>query len=301
MASGPPKAAKPAPSAKSGRLLVVAAAIMWSTSGFFAKAPLFEEWPQSSRGPLLAFWRAAMASLVLLPLVRRPRWTPRLIPMVLTFAAMNVTYLSALVLTSAANAIWLQNTAPAWVFLIGVLFLGEPVHRRDWLVLVFGIIGVAVILAYEIRGESLLGVILGLLSGFFYGGVVLTIRHLRDHESAWLVALNHLSCALLFLPFVLWRGIWPSGEQLVMLAGFGMVQMGIPYLMFATGVRSVTGHEASGIALLEPVLVPIWVYVAWRHAPTYQGADWWTLVGGALILTGLTLRYLGARGAKSEI
>ena len=71
-----------------GRLLILAAAVMWSTSGLFAKAPLFADWPLHLagwpvRGPLLAFWRAVFAALILWPFVRRPRWTPKLLPMLL--------------------------------------------------------------------------------------------------------------------------------------------------------------------------------------------------------------------------
>ena len=121
----------------SARWIIVLAAVMWSSSGFFAKAPLFENWPQQLgvwpiRGPVLAFWRAVFAGLVLVPLIRRPRWRPELIPMTLVFAAMNFAFLTALTKTSEANAIWLQNLAPLWVFLGGVLFLGERVRPRDW-------------------------------------------------------------------------------------------------------------------------------------------------------------------------
>ena len=65
-----------APSIFSARLMVAAAAVLWSTSGFFAKAPLFEDRP----GPLLAFWRAVFASVLLMPQVRRPQWSWRLVP-----------------------------------------------------------------------------------------------------------------------------------------------------------------------------------------------------------------------------
>ena len=69
------------------RLLVLAAATLWSTSGFFVKAPYLAGWP----GPVLAFWRAAFACVVLWPLVRRPQWSWKLLPTTATFVAMNYT------------------------------------------------------------------------------------------------------------------------------------------------------------------------------------------------------------------
>jgi drug/metabolite transporter, DME family len=278
-----------------GRWLVLAAAVLWSTSGFFAKAPLFENWPIEQRGLMLAFWRALFASLFVLPLVRRPRWTPGLLPMVLIFAAMNYAYLTAMTRTTAANAIWLQNVAPVWVFVLGVLLFGEQIHRKDWLLVLFGALGVGFILWHEIQGEQVVGILFGVLSGLTYAGVVLSVRQLRGEDPAWLIGLNLIVTALVLLPFVAWAGTWPSGEQLVYLSAFGMLQLGLPYWLFARGVRVLSGHEASGIALLEPLLVPVWVFLAWHGEPNYQAPRWWTFVGGGLILTGLLLRYLGPR------
>jgi drug/metabolite transporter (DMT)-like permease len=291
----PSAAARESPTQLRARLLIVVAAVMWSTSGLFAKAPWFEDWPIEQRALLLAFWRALFAASILLPMVRRPRWNWGLVPMVVLFAAMNYTYLSAMTRTTAANAIWLQNTAPIWVFLVGVTLFGEPVDRRDWLLVACGTLGVLLIVGFEAQGEQLSGTMFGILGGVTYAGVVLSIRRLRGEDAAWLIALNHLVTALLFLPFVLRSGVRPSGQQLWALAGFGILQMGIPYLLFARGVRVVTGHEASGLALLEPLLVPVWVFLAWHAEPTYQPPRWWTFVGAAFILAGLVMRYLGPK------
>lgn len=279
-----------------GRLLVLSAAILWSTSGLFAKSPLLDQWPQEVRGTLLAFWRALFAGLVLVPFVRRPRWTWKLAPALLIFAVMNVTYLTAMVTTTAANAVWLQYTAPLWVFLANVIWLRDPVVWQDRLMLAFGMLGVGTILCFELlqtdathAGHA--GVFWGLASGITFAGVIVSLRVLRDQDAAWLMALNLLVTAALLAPLVAYHGIWPDGGQLLWLAAFGAFQMGIPYLLFAYGVRWIVGHEASCIALLEPVLVPVWVYLAWHNWPSYQAPAWWTLVGGAFILTGLLLRY----------
>jgi len=263
---------------------------MWSTSGFFVKAPLFVGWP----GPVLAFWRALFASLILVPLVRRPQWTLRLLPMLAVFAAMNWCYLSAMVETEVTNAIWLQYTAPVWVFLASAFLFREKIHPLDWMLLAFAFLGVALIIVCEIQGESRRGVIYGLLSGLFYGGIAVSLRWLRDLESAWLVAMAHLATALVLSPYLMLHPErWPSGPQWFFLAGLGMLQLGLPYWLFARGLKTVTSHEASGISLLEPLLVPVWVFIAWRHTATYTPPQWWTLVGGASILTGLILRYAG--------
>jgi DME family drug/metabolite transporter len=271
------------PKHRHARLLVLAAATLWSTSGFFVKAPYLAGWP----GPTLAFWRAAFACVVLWPMVRRPQWSWKLIPATATFALMNYTYLTAMAKGSAANAIWLQCTAPAWVLIVGVLVFHERAVWRDWLLLAFAAAGVAVILYYESQGATLEAVLWGLASGVFYAGVVLSLRQLRGMDSAWLVALNHLVTAVVLAPLALGGTQFPAGIQWPLLAGLGIVQMGLPYVLFARGLKHLAGHEATAIGLVEPLLVPVWVYLAWGNRPA-----WWTLVGGGFIVVGLAIRAL---------
>ncbi len=271
---------------RSGRILILVAALLWSSSALFAKAPLFDDWPRESRGMVLAFWRALFAGALLVPAVRQPRLRWRMLPMVICFALMNATYLSAMTLTTAANAIWLQSTAPLWIFVAGAWMGTDAFNRRDLPPLLCGLLGVGLILSFEINGQAQAGIACGLASGLCYAGVVLSIRALRSENGPWLVAINHLFAAAALFPFLLYVGIWPSGLQLAVLAAFGLFQMGLPYLLFARGLHSVSSQEASLITLLEPVLVPVWASLAWGEQPA-----WWTLAGAGLILTGFVVRY----------
>jgi drug/metabolite transporter (DMT)-like permease len=259
---------------------------MWSSSGLFGKLPLFDEWPPETRGIYLAFWRAFFAAMVLAPAVRRPRWRPLLVPLAAAFTVMNVSFLSAMSQTTAANAIWLQATSPWWVFLLTVLVFREPVARRDLVPLAFGVLGVGLILAFEVRGEAGVGVAYGLIAGISYGAVVVSMRHLRGEDSCWLVALNHAVAMLVLLPWVIALGAWPSLGQLLVLAAFGAFQMAIPYLLLIRGLRAISSQEAVAIGMLEPILMPVWAYLTIGERP-----ESWTIAGAALILVGLVLRY----------
>jgi drug/metabolite transporter (DMT)-like permease len=277
-----------------GRLLVIAAALLWSTSGFFVKAPFFNDLP----GPVLAFWRAAFAGLAMLPLVRRPQWHGAMLPMVVCFAAMSYTYITSMSLmssSSAGNALWLQCTAPVWVLLVGVLFMGEKAQRRDWLLIACSTIGVAAIILFRPVEKSPPEAIgLGLVSGVTYAGIILSLRRLRAYDSAWLAVLNQFVTALALLPLVWQHGVWPSHTQFVLLALFGAVQLGLPYYLFALAVKDIPGHEASVIGLLEPMLLPLWIFLAWGDRP-----DLVTYLGGGWILLGLLLRYVPLKSAAS--
>jgi drug/metabolite transporter (DMT)-like permease len=120
----------------------------------------------------------------------------------------------------------------------------------------------------------------------FYAGVILCLRHLRDCDSAWMATINLAATALCFLPFAL-AANFPSGGAWPYLIAFGMLQLGAPYWCFAQGLKTVPGPLAAMLTLLEPILLPIWVYLAWGRNADYQLPSWWTYVGGGLILLGL--------------
>ena len=145
---------QPAHHAWRGRVLIVAAAVLWSTSGFFAKAPWFDAWPPEQRGLMLAFWRSLFACILLLPVIRKPSWQWPMLPMVLCFVVMVWSFMTAMVHGPAANAIWLQYLSPAWVMLGSSLLLKERISAMDLRMLGFCLAGVSLILLMEMRLRS---------------------------------------------------------------------------------------------------------------------------------------------------
>ncbi len=272
-----------------GRWLVVAAALLWSTSGVIVKSPPLERLlPHAERGPVIACYRAGIAAICLLPFVswRRIRWQWVLVPLVVAFAAMNVLFISAMTYTTAAAAIFLQYTSSLWAVVFGVLFLKEPLERRNLVTLGFGLAGIAWIVSADFNDGQYLGTLLGLASGFAYGGVVVCLRVLRHENAPWLIALCHVvSCAVL-LPWVLSSDMAIDGPQWGLIALLGVMQMAVPYVLFSRGVRDVPTQEAALIPLFEPICNPLWVWLCWGEAIPAS-----TIIGGLLILTGLFLRY----------
>ena len=271
-----------------GRLLVVAAAVLWSLSGFFVKSPWLADLPAAGAGPTIAFYRCVFAFLILLPFVRpsRIRWHPAMLLMAGFFASMNILLICSMTQTSAANAILLQYTAPIWMFVASVTLLGEKADRRNLAALVLGMIGVGVIVVAFWGGTEAAGVLMGLGAGVSYGGVVVCLRVLRDHDPFVLVALNHGISALVVLPWILGQGGVPDTVHLVTLFAFGTLQMAVPYVLFTRGMRTVSPQEAGVITLIEPIINPVWVFVLWREPVALA-----TMVGGAFIVLGLAVRY----------
>ncbi|MED5448492.1 MAG: DMT family transporter [Planctomycetota bacterium] len=280
-------------SATRGRWLLVAAAVLWSTTSLFVKVDALRDIP----GPTLAALRALFAAVCLVPFVRisSVRWRVGLVPMATAFAAMNVLFLTAMTLTTAAAAVFLQYTATPWSFLLGLVILGETWRRGNVVAVGLAMAGIAIIVATT-DGQSSLGNLLAVASGLAFAAVIISLRHLRQESPVFLVLVNQAASCLVLLPWLAWHPPSLSLDQWLLLAAFGIVQMSIPYLLFARGLKSVPAQEAALIVLLEPVLTPVWVgLLGWEFAPAT------TWLGGALIVGGLLLRYTVFSGQPNQV
>jgi drug/metabolite transporter (DMT)-like permease len=284
-----------------GRLYIASAALLWSTGGAFTKV-LTKDTFLGLNDPVvdplqIACLRALFATLVLLPTMRRrdiphptlPRSWGRIgwgtVAMVISFAIMNASFISALALGTAAKAIVLQYTAPMWMYLASVWWLGEQADRKNLAALLIGIVGIGVIFVGGWQHGQLPIVGIGLVSGLSYAGVLIFLRVLRDVSSRWLTVVNHLFGGLILIPLVM-SMTSPSPAQFVVLFFYGGLQMGLPYWLVARGLRSVSPQEAGTITLLEPILNPIWAYLVASEVPSMF--EW---IGGAFILGALAWRY----------
>lgn len=277
---------------------MILAGVLWSTAGFFGKSDLIKD----LQGGPLALWRAVFAGLVLLPLVRKPFFSVRLLPMAFCFAAMTYTYLQAFKHGTAANAIWLQSTAPAWVLLVERFVFKAKISLRDYLMLGLCLAGIGVILAFELRDpeNKPIATLLGVISGIFYACVVLSLKRLSHEDPYWLASLNNLFTAaalacILPLPIVDDYQT-PHGWQWPFLAAFGAIQLGLPYAIFSRSLRALPSHEGSAIVLIEPILVPVWAYFL-AGEPTKP----WTIAGASLIFVGLVLRLVVPERREVEV
>jgi len=279
----------PVVDATRSRLLLLAAALLWSIGGVLAKSPWIVEIPLAQRGAVLACYRALFAAAVLAPFVnwRRIRHHRALVPTALSYAAMNILYLSALTRTTAAAAIFLQYTAVVWAVALGWLFLRERPHRSDWIALVFACGGIACIVSSEATAEQVSGNLIALASGVAYAAVAVGLRGLRSEDPVWVVMVSNLTAGLLLLPWVASMSIDLRPEQWAVVAGFGVIQLAIPYLLFTLAVRTVAAHEAALLTLLEAVLNPVWVWIF-----VGERASIATWIGGGCILMGLAVQQI---------
>ena len=269
------------PNIARGRLLILSAALLWSLAGVFIK---FLDLPPLT----IVFYRSFFAFMVFTPFVHRSNWPingPVLIS-VLAYTAAISAFVSANKLTTAANAIVLQYTAPIFVFLFSRLVWGESISKINGFALLAGMLGVGVISLDSAGEPEMAGVLLALLSGLLFAAYMINLRRTQQVSPIYLTWINNAFCALSLL-FVVSSQLTLTVNQLVILVVMGAVQLGLPYFLFSKGLQSVSLQEASLIALIEPVLNPIWVALTVSEIPSVA-----TLSGGAMIILGLGVRYM---------
>ena len=263
------------------RLCLLFAAVLWSLAGIFIK---FLSLPPLT----IVFYRSLFASLFFAFFVRRSIAVPRVALLVsaIAYTAAISAFVSANKITTAANAIALQYTAPMFVFMIVHFLFGEKITGASWISLVSGMLGIAVICAGSAGQPDAAGVMIALLSGLLFSIYMVSLRFLKQFNPGTLTFLNNLVCCLILLPLV-GSELSLSLKEGWIVAVMGVVQLGIPYWLFSKGLEQISVQEASLIVLIEPVLNPIWVALIVGELPSGT-----TLVGGLRIVGSLAFRYL---------
>lgn len=272
----------------SGTVLIALAAVLWSSGGALIK--LIDADPV-----IIASLRAGFAGLVLLPFVRpaqlKINWLFGLL--VLSYAWLSTSFVIATKWTAAANAIALQSTAPLWIFLT-TLVLYRKVIWKDAIAVALIVMGIASFMMEPVVGTSFIGNLVAISCGVAFALTTTLLRKIGITGIGSLSILNLAAAPLIWLVAPEGAGISHiNSTGWMALAFLGTFQIGIPYMLYTMGLRTTTVQKATMIALLEPLLNPVWVFIFASEAPTVYG-----MVGMALILTGLATESLLSRQEK---
>jgi len=261
-------------------ILLVAASVLWSLGGLLIKSV---DWPSMAK----AGARSAIACVILLIWSGRPKLTWRVsqIAAAVGYAGTVSLFVIANDTTTAANAIFVQYTAPIYVALFGRWFLGEPARRIDWICIVIALAGIALFFRDQFSSTGLIGIFASLASGVSFAVMVMALRKERDASPESALLLGNLITAIVGLPFAIGHPL-PIAQGGLLLA-LGVVQLGIPYILYSLAIRGVTALEAILVPMLEPILNPLWVALARHEVPGP-----WSLLGGALVLGAVVFRGL---------
>jgi drug/metabolite transporter, DME family len=302
MSGGAQPGDPPADGGRSARWAVLAAAALFSTGGTVIKATTLA--PQSIAG-----LRAGIAALALLVLLRPPRSAFR--PVVFAVALCQALQMSAFVaankLTTAANAIFLQSTAPIYVALLSFWLPGERVRREDLGVLAaFGFGSALIFLGREApratAPDPWMGDLLAAVSGFFWALTVTGLRRLASSGEATGASATAAVVAANGLAFLLWSPwlpelVAPPGvglRDVLAVLWLGVFQVGIAYVCLTAAMRRVRALEASLLLLAEPVLATGWAALVHGEVPGGAAA------GGAVVVLLASLVQIFRRSSRSD-
>lgn len=254
------------------------AAVLLSTGGLLIKVVSVE--------PLLLMGvRSAIAALVIGLFAGRLRfrWSVPQVGGALALACAQGFFIVAARETTAANAIFIQYTAPVFVAFFGIRYLQEPVDKLDWLTL--AAIGAGLLFFYGdgLTAGGAVGNLYALLAGITFAWFLLFMRKQKESSTIETILLGNLLAAVVGLPFL--RGAALSVADWSGLLFLGIFQIGLSFILIARAIKVLTAVEAILIQTLEPVLNPLWVLFFIGERPTPLA-----LLGGAIVIGAVTLR-----------
>lgn len=281
------------------RLLALAAAVLFSTGGAGIKVAAFDAAQVSS----LRSGIAALTLLLWAALALRPRrasdeptlvWSGPVVTAGVVYAAMLTLFVASTKLTTAANAIFLQATAPLYLLVLAPMVLGERFRRRELVylcALAAGMVGCFIgrPVATGTAPNPALGNLLGAASGLVWAFTLIALRFTARDDRSGTATISAVVAGNAFaflgaLPAAVPFPAAPAGEWATVVY-LGVFQIGLAYIFLASAVRRLPALEISLLLLLEPVLNPIWTWLIRGEDPGP-----WTIAGGGVIITATAIK-----------
>ncbi|UCC68147.1 MAG: DMT family transporter [Armatimonadota bacterium] len=271
------------------RLFLVAAGVLWSTSGVILKSLPGVHWLA------IAGMRSLFATIIFLPGLTRRAPSAKLVAAVLIYAVLVSALMGSMQLGTAAQGIWLQYIAPAVVALWAWLLQRQRLRPVEVAAVLLTLLAVALIVTGGSGPAHRESVLLGVVSGLAFGSFIILLKSLKEVAPATIFSWTNLGTAVIVLPIALSCGVsLPTDPRaLLLLAAMGIGQLGLAYYFFQWGLARTRAVEASLIVLLEPILNPIWVYLALGEVPPLR-----VIIGCGMIALGLVAFALGP-GARA--
>ncbi len=275
--------------------LLALCGLFWSLAGVLIK---FVHWNPG------AIWsaRCAIAAVALwaygrpsMRKISRAEWQAAV-----AVAATTGLFIVANKLTTAANAILIQYSAPVWVALLGQWFLGERATRLDWLTIGIVVAGITLFFVDQLTFDHTAGNIVALAAGVAFAFGAMAMRKVALSETAdnpvdplRPLLLGNIIGAVVGAPFLAF-GPWPDATGWGALIALGLVQQAAAYLCYAAAIRHATAIEVMLIPVIEPIVSPLWVAIVFDEWPGGTA-----LIGGAIVVGAVTMRGMLGRRATA--
>jgi DME family drug/metabolite transporter len=281
-------------------LYILIAALLWSTGGLFIKEVSLDAWGVS-------FWRSGFAAITLYIVYRiasrgkpQVQWfTPFTLISAGCYALLLVLFVLATKLTTSANAIFLQYTAPVYVLFIEPMVSHSRMRRSDLWAVAISLAAMALFFVGQFDTRSIVGNVTALASGVAFATYAVLLKHERANEdNRWHIVIIGHTIIVLAMGLIGLMGpisFMPNEGDFSRLLYLGVIQIGIAYAIFTYGISRVRAIDATLIAMVEPVLNPVWVYLGIGERPTN-----YAIAGGLIILLVSIIRTTRGSGEAIE-
>ncbi|WMM25914.1 DMT family transporter [Tissierella sp. MB52-C2] len=262
-----------------GIILAAIASTMWSTGGIFVK---LVDWNPIS----IAGLRSFIAALVMLIYIKKPKFTkskPQILGTITTCTTM-LCFIIANKLTTSANAILLQYTAPIFVAILGVWILKEKIRWYDILSITVVFLGMILFFIDNVNIGNTLGNIIAILSGFSLACMTISLRLQKDGSAMDTTFFGNMLTFIIAIPFFIFTPL-PDVKSIIIIIIMGVFQLGIPYIFYVNSTKYLTALEAILITVIEPLLNPLWVYVFAGENPGI-----YAIIGGVVVIAAVLIR-----------
>ena len=264
-----------------GLLYVLTAALLWSTGGLFIKLISFTAMQ-------LSFFRCSIAAVTFALIFRKRILLVNRLSIInsVIYAIVLITFVIATKTTTAANAIFLQATAPIYILIFEPILTKTKYERTNIITVGVCMIGMILFFVGKLEPGHLEGNLIALISGITFAALFLGMKKIEPKYQQSSIFWGNIIVAIICIPFLSSLELI-SFSDLWMVTFLGVFQIAFAYAFFASGLKRVIAVEASIISMVEPVFNPVWVFLGYGETPTI-----YSIIGGLIILGAIITRTL---------
>lgn len=261
-------------------LSMAACAVLWSTAGIFIK---LIPW-----NPLvISGWRSLFAAGVMALYIRRAGLKFRVnrssVLSGISLAGTLLAFVCANKLTTAANAIVLQYTSPVFILIFSAIFLKQKLRRADIAVVAASVAGISLFFFDGLSDGGLLGNCIAIFAGICMAVTCLVAGGADPDSRMSGILLGQLAAAAVGVPLTAAFPSPASAPAVLSIFALGVLQLGVPYVLYGLALKDCPPLACSLIGMLEPLLNPVWVFLFSGEVPGPRA-----LLGGAVVIVSVT-------------
>ena len=270
---------KKLPEHRKGFLAVLVAALLWSTGGLFIKLVTLDAMQ-------ISFFRCIWAAVVFAVIFRKQVFYANLFTFInaVFYAAVLILFVISNKLTTAANAIFLQYTAPIYVLIFEPILNKTKYDKINIITIIICFLGMLLFFMGKISPGDMTGNIAALLSGVAFAAFMLGMRKNKKEYQFSSIFYGNILVFLFCIPYMFdMKSL--SLNNFLMVSYLGIFQIGVAYIIFIYGLKRILAIEASLLSMVEPVLNPVWVFLGYGESPSFMA-----ITGGLIIITAIMTR-----------